>query len=90
MPILRIIKGPVSRATYEAVTAELSLDSQHPLGLIMHGASEVDGEMQVAQVWESEQYARLFDDKLERAINAVGAPAATEDMIFELHHLVTP
>jgi hypothetical protein len=90
MPILRIIKGPVSRAMYDAVTAGIHLDTRHPLGLIMHGASEVDGEMQVAQVWESEEYLRRFDDSLERAIKATGAPAATEDTIFELHHLVTP
>lgn len=53
MPILRIIKGPASREQYDAVIEAAKLDSRHPLGLIMHGASEAGGVINVAQVWES-------------------------------------
>ncbi len=90
MPILRIIKGPGTREGYDALNAAMKLDTNHPLGLIMHGASEDGGVIQVAQVWDSEEYMRRFDEELEPVLIEAGAAAATEDTIFELHHLVTP
>ena len=91
MPILRIVHRHADRATYEAVHRRLDLDCVHPLGLIMHGASEVDGRMQVAEIWESEQHARSFDEEqLEPALEALGAPTDADVEVFELHHLVTP
>ena len=90
MPILRIIKGPGGREQYDTLNAAMKLDTEHPLGLIMHGASEGNGEIQVAQVWDSEEYMRRFDAELEVIRIAAGAPPAAEDTIFELHHLVTP
>jgi hypothetical protein len=69
----------------------LDIDRRHPLGLIMHGAGEVEGRMQVAQMWDSEEYARRFDEELlEPVLQAVGAPLDAEITIFELEHLVTP
>jgi hypothetical protein len=56
----------------------------------MHGASEVDGEIQLAEVWESEDYARRFDEDLIPTLSALGTPLASEVTIIELHHLVTP
>jgi hypothetical protein len=46
--------------------------------------------IQVAQVWDSEEYMRRFDEELEPVLIEAGAATATEDTIFELHHLVTP
>ena len=91
MTILRIIRRNVDRATYDALVAELDIDHDHPLGLIMHGASEVQGAIQAAQVWDSEEYAHQFDEhRLRPACEAVGAPVDAEITYFELHHLVTP
>jgi hypothetical protein len=91
MTILRITKREVDRETYDAIGAKLDLDRQHPLGLIMHGAMESGGRMQIAQVWESEAYARRYDEELLKpALQAVGAPLDAEMAVFELHHLVTP
>lgn len=91
MTILRIVNRPVDREMYDAINAKLDLDRQHPLGLIMHGASEVGGTIQVAQIWDSEEYARRFDeDQLQPVLRALGAPLKAEVTIFELHHLVTP
>jgi hypothetical protein len=88
---LRIITRRATPEIYEAIAAQIDLDHQHPLGLIMHGASEVDGAMQIAQVWESEEYARRYDaDILEPALRATGAPLERESATFELRHLVTP
>jgi hypothetical protein len=91
MSVLRIMNRGVDREMYNAVGITLDLDHDHPLGLIMHGASEVDGMMLVAQVWDSEEYALRFDeDRLEPALRAAGAPLHAEVTIFELQHLVTP
>ena len=91
MTILRIIRRNVDRETYDALIKELNIDHDHPLGLIMHGASEVEGAIQAAQIWDSEEYARRFDEeRLRPACEAVGAPVEAEITYFELHHLVTP
>jgi hypothetical protein len=91
MPILRLVSRDAGRQLYDAAIAEIDLEHEHPLGLIMHGAAEVDGRMQVAQVWASEEYARHFDEvRLMPALEAVGAPTEADVTVFELHHLVTP
>jgi hypothetical protein len=89
--ILRIVNRGLDRETYDALRLKLDIDHRHPLGLIMHGAVEVDGGMRVAQVWESEWYARRFDeDTLAPALEAVGAPLEADVAVFQLEHLVTP
>jgi hypothetical protein len=91
MTILRITKRRVDRKMYDSINATVDIDHRHPLGLIMHGATEVDGSMQVAQIWESEEYARRYDEEqLKPGLEAAGAPLVAEAAVFELHHLVTP
>jgi hypothetical protein len=89
--ILRIVNRGLDRETYETMRSMLDIDRRHPLGLIMHGASEVDGTMQVAQIWDSEEYARRFDEELlQPVLQAVDAPLDADITVFELEHLVTP
>jgi hypothetical protein len=89
--ILRIIDRGLDRAMYDALRIELDIDHEHPLGLIMHGATEVNGAMRVAQIWESDWYAKRFDDDiLAPALLAVGASLEAEVEVFQLEHLVTP
>jgi hypothetical protein len=89
--ILRIVDRGMDREMYEAVRIRLDIDHQHPLGLIMHGATEVDGLMRVAQIWESEWYAKRFDEEiLAPALEAVGARLDAEVVLYQLEHLVTP
>jgi hypothetical protein len=91
MTIVRIVNRHLDWATYDAINAAVDIEHQHPLGLIMHGAAEVGGTVQVAQVWDSEEYARRFDEeRLKPALQAAGAPLDAEISIFEVHHLVTP
>jgi hypothetical protein len=91
MAIIRIRSRAITPESYDAAIAKLDLDHQHPLGLIMHGASEVDGGMQVAEVWESAEHARRYDDEILRpALEAINAPLDAESAVYELHHLVTP
>lgn len=91
MTILRILNRGIGHDLYDVVDRRVDIAHQHPPGLIMHGVSEVNGTMQVAQVWESVEYAQRFDDEvLIPALQAVGAPLAAEVTVFELEHLVTP
>ena len=91
MTILRISNRHLDRKTYAAIDELLDIARRHPIGLIMHGASEVDGEVLVAQVWDSIEYAdRFARDLLHPACRAVGADVDAEITTFELHHLVTP
>ena len=91
MTILRIINRHVGWDTYDAINANIDIEHQHPLGLIMHSACEVDGTVRIAQIWDSDEYARRFDSEiLKPALEAVGAPLDAEIRTFELHHLVTP
>jgi hypothetical protein len=89
--ILRIVSRGLDRPTYERMRAMLDIDRKHPLGLIMHGAAEVDGTMRVAQIWDSEEYARRFDeDLLKPILEEVGAAMDAEMVVYKLEHLVTP
>jgi hypothetical protein len=89
--ILRIVNRGMDRKTYDEMRARLHLDREHPLGLIMHGVTEKDGKVQVAQIWDSEEYARRFDeDLLAPIIEEVGAPMTAEVTVYELEDLITP
>ena len=72
MTVVRIANRHVDREMYEALVAESDLDHQHPLGLIVHGASEIDGMMHVAQIWDSEDYARRYDRLVLHRVNRIG------------------
>ena len=89
--ILRIVNRGLDREMYTALRVRLDIDHQHPVGLIMHGATEVDGVMRVAQVWESDRYAASFDEEiLKPALEEVGAPLDADVAVYQLEHLVTP
>jgi hypothetical protein len=89
--ILRIVNRGMDRSTYDALRARLDIDRRHPLGLHLHGAAEVNGKMQVAQIWESDWYARKFDEEtLAPALAELGITGEAKVSVFELEHLVTP
>jgi hypothetical protein len=91
MAVLRLARWAVSEEVYDAVAAEMQLHTQHPIGLIMHSASHIDGELQVMQVWDSVEYAvRFEEDVLEPALRASGVTGPGEVHLYELHDLVTP
>ena len=77
MAVLRLARWPVSKEVYDAVVAEMRLHTEHPIGLIMHSASHIDGELQVMQVWDSVEFAvRFEEDVLEPALRASGVTQA--------------
>ncbi|HEY0515698.1 MAG TPA: hypothetical protein VGD00_01140 [Solirubrobacteraceae bacterium] len=92
MAVLRLVRRVVAEDVYDRVVADMQLHSEHPLGLIMHGASRVDGEAQIAQVWDSYEYAERFEKEiLGPALRAAGIEEDDAQVtILELHDLVTP
>ena len=94
MPIIRIIESEViDRSAYEAVRRAIDLDHQHPLGLLMHAAGEVDGHLQIVNVWEAQEYAETFDQEvLEPAFQEItGQPVSVRRVTtYTVGHLVTP
>jgi hypothetical protein len=89
--VLRIVDRGMDRGTYDQLRARLDIDHRHPLGLILHGATEVDGKMRVAQIWESDWYAKRFDeDTLVPALADLGLSPAADVAVYHLEHLVTP
>jgi hypothetical protein len=89
--VLRIVDRGMDRSTYDALRARLDIDHHHPLGLILHGATEVEGTMRVAQIWESDWYAKRFDeDILLPALTDLGIEGEAEIATYPLEHLVTP
>jgi hypothetical protein len=89
--IIRIVYLGLGLETYVTMAAMLDIGQRHPPGLIMHGAGEVEGTIQIAQMWDSEEYARRFDEELLKPVlQAVDAPLDAEIIVFELEHLVTP
>jgi hypothetical protein len=91
MAILRITRRNLDRDGYDAINACVDISHRHPLGLITHAAIETGETLEVVQIWDSEDYARRFDeDVLKPAFEAVGAAMEGEVTVFELHDLVTP
>jgi hypothetical protein len=91
MAILRLVRRPVSRDTYERIVEAMNLHTEHPLGLILHGANLVDGELHVTQVWDSAEYAQRFEEEiLAPALEEHGVTGAAEVRMIELCDLVTP
>jgi len=71
-----------SRALYDQVNAEVG--PEHPDGLIIHTASEVDGEVRITDVWESAEAAMSFtQNRLGPAVAAVTGelPDGPPDMV---------
>ena len=69
----------------------MDIEHQHPRGLIMHAVSDEGSRTQIAQVWDSEDYARRYDEEcIIPALRAAGVTLDAEVAVFELHHLVTP
>lgn len=95
MAFMRIVRPQtaVDARSYDAITGEVEVATRHPLGLILHAAGDVDGVWQIFEVWESEEYARRFDEeRLRPVIEAHGGRDAPSPPVVqvELHQLITP
>ncbi|HME04628.1 MAG TPA: hypothetical protein VKG38_16525 [Solirubrobacteraceae bacterium] len=95
MAFIRIVRPQLLTAdVYDAVSRELDLEHDHPLGLISHAVGRADGFLQIVEIWDSEQYSQRFDrERLVPAIEAVTGSPPPDDaptLGYPLHALVTP
>lgn len=96
MPIIRIQRPEgVTLDMYRAVQEKVGTEADPPAGLIIHTAGEVDGGLQIIDVWESEEAAQRFgNERLMPAIRAVAgdqAPMAPPSpKVYELDNVIKP
>ncbi len=67
-----------SREQYDEVAAKLAMRTDVPPGLIVHAAAEVDGRVQIVDVWESPEARQRFEQ--ERLLPAFAATGVLERM----------
>jgi hypothetical protein len=93
MPYIRIIQGDtIDRAAHRAVKDAIDLDRNHPLGLMLHAAGEVDGRWQIVSVWEAREYAEQFDREFGPTIERFIGAGFDQFQVtgYEVEYLLTP
>jgi hypothetical protein len=96
--ILRIQRPKdVTYEMYQGVQAKIDVNADPPPGLIVHTAGEVDGALQIVDVWESQDDAERFaEERLRPAIRELAGEDAAQPpppgavTIYELKNLVQP
>jgi heme-degrading monooxygenase HmoA len=68
-----------SREDYDTVSGHLGMQSDVPAGLVAHAAAEVDGRVQIVDVWESADAMERFQN--ERLFPAFQASGLMERMM---------
>jgi hypothetical protein len=82
---------------YDAVNAEMDIESDPPPGLIFHWVGEVDGKWTITDVWESREAYDAFNAErltpaIEKLAAAQGGPTDLEQRTIEVqvHHHINP
>lgn len=87
MAFLAMSTAP-SRELYEQVSAQLG--GEPPAGLLVHAAAEVDGAVQIVDIWESQEAMAAFAERIVPVIMAAaGGEAGTPPTPYEIFDLVT-
>ena len=94
--INRLPEG-VGAEQYDAISAEMGVETKPPEGLIFHSAGMLEGRFQVFNVWETPEHAERFvTDRLRPAQVAVmgeevvaGLPDA-ENVQVDIHNYFIP
>jgi hypothetical protein len=86
MAVAMLVDNPEgSQETYDRVRERLSLD--RPAGGIFHVAGpSPNGGWRVIEVWESEEDAKRFVERLRPAFEAVGAPPPPPPELWPVHN----
>ena len=91
MAFARMYNNPnLKQEQYDAMVAKMRVNDNPPDGSVVHIAGEApDGGWRIIEVWESEEQARAWDDKLEPALEAAGIVRPTPE-IWQVHNLIQP
>ena len=86
MAVAMLVDNPEgSQETYYRVREQLGLE--RPAGGILHLAGpSPNGGWRVIEVWESEDDAKRFVERLRAAFEAVGAPAPPPPELWAVHN----
>jgi len=86
MAVAMLVDNPKgSQETYEKVRERLGLE--RPAGGIFHVAGpSPNGGWRVIEVWESEEDAKRFVERLRPAFEAVGAPPPPQPELWPVHN----
>jgi hypothetical protein len=89
--VLSEVRG-LTAEMYDAVTAKANVESDPPVGLIVHTAGPMDGGFRIFDVWETrEDHDRFISERLDPAIGEVsqqfgGGPSGPPNRsIYQLH-----
>lgn len=72
---------------YDEVMATLDLDASPPVGAILHVAGDGGEDIQVAEVWRTEQTFQAFHDRLVQALQIRGYLTRPTVEVTQLHNL---
>ena len=76
---------------FDEAVGSLNLDSDPPIGLIMHVVVEASDGVETWDVWQTEETARAFAEKrLAPALDDAGMTEQPEIRILPLHNLFAP
>ena len=95
MPVVLVHQGPgLTKESYEETVRRitggkgLTSPADWPVeGLLMHAAGDAPGGFRVVDVWESEEPARRFGEKLAPVLLEVGIEAQPE--LYPAHTFIT-
>ena len=95
MAIVLVHQGPdLTRESYDQIVRSMTgkdrveSPSDWPVeGLLVHAAGDGPGGFRVVDVWESEEAARSFGEKLAPHLQAAGVTAEPE--VYETHAFVS-
>jgi hypothetical protein len=89
MAILGIFTGQgFTKQMYEDLRREVNWESNPPKGIILHAAAvDESGNIQVADIWESEQdFTNYFNGTLKAGFEKINAPMP-KGSFYEVHNL---
>ncbi len=90
MAFARMFDNPnVTKDQYDAIREKIGVsDSNLPDGGLLHFAGEgPDGNWRVVEVWESEDHARAWDEKLQPVLSAQGVTRPAPQT-WQVHNLM--
>lgn len=89
MAFARMINNPnVGQEQYDGVVAKLGVNDNPPDGAVVHIAGQgPDGSWRVIEVWESEEHAQAWDDKLTPVLEQAGIVRPAPET-WQVHNLI--
>jgi hypothetical protein len=89
MAVLGIFTGQgFTKQMYEDLRKEVDWENNPPAGIILHAAAlDKSGNIQVADLWESEQdFTNYFNSKLKAGFDKINAPMPKGEF-YQVHNI---